>query len=192
MTLASLKPLSRLKRLDGLERLKNPFGKAAPRLPELPDLGKAVEEENISEEEQLARAIGSSRLARKLIELLQSFPNATIPELIALEWLERNEIGYAYQVPLFGGRTASGGIVLDMLVNYGVGQAYGWRIQGQMIHSLRGRPELDALQESALIGSTVLGQRIGDVIDIYDTRLLDEYRREDTLNLAYAGIEVGP
>lgn len=191
--LERLATLAGLKRLDGLERFENPLDKEAPDLPELPSLSEAVEEDDRSDlEQRIAREVGSNRLARKLMELLDRFPQATVPELIALEFLDRRGIDYEYQVPIFGGRQQKGGQILDMVVKFGVGRAYAWRIQGQVIHSLRGRPQLDAIQESALIGAQIGGTTIHDVLDIYDSRLEDEDRRQRVLEAALAGIELGP
>lgn len=187
-----LTKLKGLKRLDGLERMSNPLGKdGRSRLPSLPELGSKPDEPNKTLIEELADEVGSYSLAKKLAVLQGLLPNATIPELIAMEFLDRRGYEYQYQVPVGGGRARAGGIVLDFLVSSGAGRAMGWRIQGKVIHSLRGRGELDAIQAASLRGSYVQGTKLEDLVDLYDTKLLDPGTREGTLEKATTGISVG-
>lgn len=128
--------------------------------------------------------IGNEQVAKKCWELFQQYPRATLPELIAMEYLLRKQRRFVYQVygigfaiPDFLVFTMAGGII--------------WMIQGEYWHTLPGRKESDARIMRMLMGMKTNGVTIYKVLELWESDLYGE-KRESTLDKALAGIAVRP
>jgi hypothetical protein len=108
--------------------------------------------------------------------------NGSLPEFIVWEWLvnkkkQRPGIDFIYQHPIFGGRTAFGGFVLDYFFPL---QKMGWRVQGLRWHDTNPDDRArDQLAKMLLTSRGIL------VVDLYEDDLL--MRPDLALNLAWQG-----
>lgn len=162
--------LKRLKRLSGRRK-------------RLPDLDRprtpAVLKMEDSDLSVWAQRLGSEAEAKKMLALQKQYPQATLPELVTLDWLLRNGYDFEFQAPLFGGRRA-GGTVLDFLVFEG-GKAIAIAVNGDYWHTQKSVAQRDRQLMLRLLGAEASGFRISDVVtmwesDIYDKRPLVFYQ----------------
>ena len=136
-------------------------------------------------ERDLARLLGDEALARRLVRMQQRMPVASLPELIVFDWLQRNDIPFVFQGEFKGGRTRLGGTVPDFVVNVG-GRGLVLRVQGDYWHTRPGNSEKDFGQKVAMMGRTINGLRVQNVVDLWESDLYQ--RGERTMQLAMAGI----
>lgn len=179
--LAGLKRLPKLPDLGGRRRQD-----ALPPLPSIP-----TDEENISAEEErrraIARLVDDDSLSYRVMKLQGRYPQGTVPELVTMDWLMREGIGFYYQVDLFGGRRG-GGLVPDFIVQNGAG-VDAWLVQGEYWHTRNGKEEADAADYLRLRGTDFGTGRINNVIQLWDSQL---YRnRPEVFWAALAGLEMG-
>lgn len=139
-------------------------------------------------EQEIARALRDSTLARKIMALLKKFPYGTLPEMVALEYLERAGERFTYQAQVMGG-WRQGGLVPDFVVSRG-GNALALLINGVYWHNLPGKSEVDATSKLRLVGQYVNGARITDAIIVWESALLSP-ARERVLDAALQGVELG-
>jgi len=99
--------------------------------------------------------------------------NATIggslPEFIVWDWLvntkkQKEGLDFVYQWPIFGGRTAFGGFVIDFIFPL---QQMGWNVQGLRWHT--SNPD-DRARD--MIAKQMLASRGLKIIDLYEDDLL--------------------
>jgi hypothetical protein len=166
-------------------------------LPELPTLGdKAEWEQNLVDDKVAlwADALGSESLAKRLIKLEASgkYPDATLPELVALDWLEKNQYKHVFQQTLLGGRALKGGQVVDIVVELGSGVVI-LEVQGNYWHSKPGMPVRDAAQRLALANLKIYGKQVKAVIEVWESRLVQPIQsiRDDVMQCALLGIAKG-
>lgn len=139
-------------------------------------------------EADIARLVGSQRIARKVIALMRQYPNGTLPELLVMDWL--NDVGeeYVYQAPLNGGRSVKGGLVADFLVPVGAGWAC-WFIQGDYWHTKVGTIEKNTVDKTVALAQEYAGRKVESALELWEGRL---YKQRDYIcQMAMSGIEVG-
>jgi hypothetical protein len=188
-----------------MPRVKAPTFKKPDALKKLPGLSKAQRElpaptveltpirveQRVDETlEMLVRELGDRQLAKKVLKLKQQFPDGTFPELVTYEWLQRHGTRFEYQFTVLGGRQIRGGQVLDFVVDRGY-DVLVWEIQGQYWHTRPGKIQADEAERMALLGVEILGKKVGGVVEIWDTRIMDKYKRSPAFDAAMSGIEVG-
>ncbi len=156
--------MKRLKRAPRHGRTRLPRFKAAPVVRPVSDEAQQLD--------VWTERLGSEEDARRMISLAQAYPSATLPELVTLDWLQRNNYNFEFQAPVFGGKRASGG-VLDFLVFNGA-SAQAWFIQGEYWHSQRRMAERDKTLFLRLLGATISGFRVTAAIELWED---DVYRR---------------
>lgn len=185
-----LKGLPKLRKLSVLRGLPDLEGRRRkPALPELP--GVTEESDTLSPAEErrreIARLVGDDGLAHRVMKLQREHPQGTVPELVAMDWLQREGIAFYYQTELFGGRRG-GGLVPDFLVQTGA-NSDAWMIQGEYWHSRDGKEEADAADYLRLRGTDFGTGRIQNVLQLWDSAI---YRnRPDVFWAAMAGVEMG-
>lgn len=175
-----------LKRLPGLSK--------EPRQPPAPTLApKPIRSEQRADAtlQMLTKALGDRQLAKKVLKLKQQFPLGTFPELVTYQWLEQHGLRFFFQFAVLGGREIRGGQVLDFVVDRGYDVLI-WEVQGQYWHTRPGKVQGDAAERMALLGLNILGKKVGGVVEIWDTRIMDKYKRSPAFTAALSGIEVGP
>jgi hypothetical protein len=184
---AEFKKPQGLKRLPGLGKTV----KAKP-LPDLDDGPERVENLVDTELTRLTDALGDGRLAKKLLKLKKQFPDATMLELAIMEFLDRKQVRYEFQKWLLGGRKIRGGQVTDFTVDMGT-YVIIIEAQGSYWHNRPGSHANDEAQKFALLGLSVWGKKIKKVIAVWEQRIMqpNKTKREQTLQLALSGIEVG-
>ena len=117
----------------------------------------------------------------------KQLPYATTPELICYIWLTDKGIPFDYQAEAQGGRTHTGGSVVDFLVR--PGRVWAIRIQGTYWHNLTQNQFNDEVRRKLLEGSTILGYQVDGVVDCWEQRIYQD--RDMVFTYAIAGIEVG-
>jgi hypothetical protein len=166
-------------------------------IPELPTLAEKPEWEQSMVDDKVAlwaAALGSESLAKRLIKLEASgkYPDATLPELVALDWLTKNQYKHVFQQTLLGGRALKGGQVVDIVVELGTGVVI-LEVQGNYWHSKPGMPQRDAAQRLALMNMSVYGKKVTAVIEVWESRLVQPVQsiRDDVMQCALMGIAKG-
>jgi hypothetical protein len=107
-----------------------------------------------------------------------------------MEWLDRKGVKYEFQKWLLGGRALRGGQVVDFAVDLGVSTLI-WEVQGNYWHMRPGKPQVDEAQKFALLGLSVFGKKVTGVVALWESRLIDKYKRNHVMEMAMAGIELG-
>lgn len=183
--------LPRIKRITGLERLPDLGGKSKRRKKTEPiGLVMPVSMSGADDEEKrIAWLYGDERLAARVRKLQYEFPDGSVPELVALDWLRWKGIDFYYQAQLFGGWGRSGGLVPDFLL---LGPYMGrvWLIQGDYWHTQTSKQASDATAKLKLIGAIWNGVEIKTVTSVWEGNLRDGAIRQRTLDLALVGIEM--
>jgi len=193
MTLAS--PLKALHKPKSLKKLRGLGG--SYKLPPIPDL--SVEPERIAAVtddavQNLTNPLGDEQLAKRVLKMKKNeYPNATMPELVAIDFLKRRGTKWGFQVWALGGRKTIGGQVLDLIVDMGMGIAI-WEIQGNYWHNRPGKMQLDKAQKFALVGIEIWGKPVTKVLEIWESRIMTDNRsrRRQVFEMAMSGIELGP
>jgi hypothetical protein len=185
--------------------VKAPQVKKPKSLKRLPGLGKPIKEEPLpsldtapqriasvvdDELEALTRTLDDRQLAKRVLKLKQKFPTGTFPELVVYDWLERHNARFEYQFAVLGGRAIKGGQVLDFVVDRGI-DVLVWEIQGLYWHTRPGKIRADEAERLALLGIEILRKKVGGVVEIWDTRIMDKHKRSSALNAAMNGLEMG-
>jgi hypothetical protein len=188
-----------------MAKVKTPVYKKPDSFKGLPGLGKKKRQQplpkledtvqlvaNLVDDElaNLTRAVGDEKYAKKLLKLKKKFPDGTMPELVVMEWLDRKGIKYEFQKWLLGGRAIRGGQVVDFALDLGVSSMI-WEVQGNYWHSRQGKPQIDEAQKFALLGLSVFGKKVTRVVALWESRLMDKYKRNNVMEMAMSGIELG-
>lgn len=132
-----------------------------------------------------AGKLGSTTEAKRMMTLAQKFPQASLPELVTMDWLNRNGYDYEFQVPIMGGRRVAGGAVLDFVVITG-GQAIAWAVQGEYWHTRRNIRLRDQAQYERLLGQYVAGFRVHSIAQLWEDAIY--HQRPMVFYQALAGI----
>ena len=180
MTFTPLSDLKDFKKKYGLKRLKR-LSTLGPRYHKYPPLKPppTLEPPPNLEDQMLMEIMRRGNLdkqeAERVMDLAETYPAGSLPELITYDFLNRHGQPFIYQVALFGGRAAAGGVIPDFVVGYDSSRAYAWNIQGEYWHTTAGKAERDAAAALKMRGAQVAGWTISDVIplwefDIYEKR----------------------
>lgn len=137
---------------------------------------------------ELTNRLGDERLAKRVRTLQAQYPAGTVPELVTMDWLDKQRYRYIYQAQLWGGRAAAGGLLPDFVVasNGAIGQA--WQIQGEYWHGKKGlaKQSSDAAAALTMTGQVVDGIRIEKVMNLWESDIYN--RRPEVFEYALAGI----
>jgi hypothetical protein len=137
----------------------------------------------------LSRALASESLAKRIRTLQRErHPYGTVPEMITLDYLEKNNREHVYQAALYGGNRP-GGLIVDFLVE----MPGGWRglaIQGIYWHNIPGKREKDTADKLRTIGTKYMGQVIFDVVFVWENQIVcPDPKRTAVLDDSLVGIE---
>lgn len=145
-----------------------------------------------SKAEAIWSEMGGHERDRKIAEeaaalFKDKLPEATTPELVTYLWLQKKGLQFEYQVEAAGGRSTTGGSVVDFLVHGS--RVWAWRIQGHYFHSAPDKAAKDEIAKKFLIGATTSsGYQIDGVVDVWDFQIYQD--RENVLTLATVGIQL--
>lgn len=185
--------LEKLKKPDSMKGLSG-LGKTT-KLPPLPKpQQQAPRVENLVDQAlmRLTDVVGDEKLAKRILKLKEKYPDASTLECAMMEYFDRKGIRYIFQQTLLGGRKVRYGQVVDFLIDKG---AYVLVIeaQGNYWHTRRGKPQVDAAQRLALLGTTYRGKPIQQVVEVWESRIMQPKRsmRERTMSQALSGIGLG-
>jgi len=147
---------------------------------------KAPDYSDLPEEyQELAQRIGENN-ARICYRLEQRGITAdSSAELLAYNFLERNNIPFYHQVPIWGGKIPNG-LVVDFLLLHWPAGGMVWRIQGVWWHGRSDTVYSDKAEKQRLIGASAYGITIMRVVDLWDT---DIYASRKSLEDGLKGIE---
>ena len=181
--------LPKLKGLSSLKKLK-PLGPET-KLPVIPLYGGVIGEKS---EDPLVFEIwqvmgGRERdlkMARQCATLKQRLPDATTPELITYVWLTERAIDFQFQVEAAGGRSTTGGSIIDFVVRYGKDWAI--RTQGSYWHNRVEQIGLDEIRRKNIIGSYIGKYQIDGVVDTWEEDIYSD--RDTVLSLAITGYQL--
>lgn len=141
------------------------------------------------EVQELANVLNDEKLAKRVVNMRRTkHPYGTVPEMIMVDYLDSVGERYKYQAQLYGGWRA-GGLVPDFVVSRG-GRGRAILINGLYWHNIPGKRVKDAADKLRILGSIYEGEMIGDVVAVWENRLMSEDRRR-TMELAIAGVELG-
>ncbi len=140
------------------------------------------------------RALGDVNLAKRILKLRAQYcktTSGTIPELLVMDWLNRQHQNYLFQYPLFGGRMKQGGQVVDFAVDTGA-KAIIIEVQGIYFHSTPGKVQFDEAERLALLGVQLWGKPVS-LVEVWESRLVTpvKERREAVMRAAMQGEELG-
>lgn len=136
----------------------------------------------------IARLVGSQRVAKRVMALMKTYPNGTLPELLVMDWLNEQGEEYVYQAPLGGGKAVKGGLVADFLVPVGGGWSC-WFIQGDYWHTMVGTTEKNTVDKMMAVSQQYAGKEIQLALELWEGKL---YKQRDYVCLmAMSGIELG-
>jgi len=172
-----------------LRRTMKGIGREPRQLPKLKDEKRINQPLDIVDEKtrQTERVLGDLTQAKRVIKLQEEFPRGTLPELVAMDWLNSRHHHYFYQVEVLGGRRA-GGLVPDFVLPKG-GEALAILVQGTYWHEGFENVQKTQTAVERLKGSIVFGQRISEVVEVWDRKLFED--RDRVMGLAVVGIGVG-
>jgi len=132
---------------------------------------------------------GDERLGRKIYAMQSSFPDATTPELLAIEYLERKKITYLYQPYIFGGKAAGKGVP-DFALPQGPYWNI-WEINGDYWHSAK----FETKEDQRATRRRLLHHRFNGLTVLYWSQIweTDIYNRRDyAFDQAVQGIGLRP
>lgn len=119
----------------------------------------------------ILQRVQDTNLARRVYTLQQKFPHATIPELVTMDWLNRHNIIFRYQVPILGGRRLQGGRVPDFVI-LDTADAMVWAIQGDYFHTQRYNRGIDVAAMLRVMGQIVDGHKINRYVELWESDIL--------------------
>lgn len=131
--------------------------------------------------------LGDSSLVKRIMQLKQFYSRASTPELVAMDWLDRNSVPYIYQAQAFGGRNISGGLVPDFVIQNG-NKGMVWAIQGDYWHTKRYNREIDTAAKMRLLGQVVAGLLITQYVELWEQQIYQHM--PEIFILAMAGISM--
>ena len=183
-----IKKIGMLPKIGKLKPIKVKTPKITEMGSELPELSALADLES-SEVKDLRRILGddpeTEQLIKRVLALKEKEPVASLPELIAYDWLTRKDIPFTFQGSIYGGRLFRGGQIPDFIIPQG-GMALAWRIQGEYWHSKPGAEEKDLVSKLRLLAGTLNGLQVSAVVDCWERDIYEN--REQVFKLALAGI----
>jgi len=185
-----LKRLSRVSRLRDLQGLPDLAGrKKRKSKPTSKDLRLPRIADTDDEENDIARMYGDRALAKRIRTLQRQYTDASVPELVVMDWLRWRNVPFDYQVSMFGGWAQQGGVVPDFVL-MGDYAGHVLQIQGDYWHGSMRKQAQDMAAKMKLIGTFWGGHAITNVTNIWEINLKNPASRQRTLDLALAGIEM--
>lgn len=170
-----------MRRMPALPGVRGGRAGALERMP-VPEFEKSAEQQAL---DLVTRQIGGDeKLAKRVMKLKEKYPQGTAPELIVYDWLTRQSVPFSYQAVLFGGRAQRGGLLPDFVVTYG--RTMAWQVQGEYWHSTKLKGDNDYYANLRMLGQVVDGQRIEQVVELWEDDIY--HRRPGVLWNALAGV----
>lgn len=181
----SFKGFSKPKEMKGFGRKRKQEDAFAPAKTE-----KVSFQTKSAHEQDVARALKDDDLTRRVLNLEKAHPYGTVPEMLAMDWLDKNLAEYVYQAKVNGGYRP-GGLVPDFLVKR-AGEGLALLIHGDYWHNIPGKREKDETDKLRLIGSYSNGVRIDDAVIVWESRLMrSRQARDEAMENALQKIELG-
>lgn len=168
---------TRIKKKKRLKKFVKPIKPQELELDFKPILGSGVQVVTDPLVSEVHRQLGGKSedlpLAKRVVANQQKFPQATVPELVAYDWLKANNHQFRFQLQAFGGRSVAGGLVPDFLVQHGAG-ALVWLVQGEYWHSSLQQQERDRYAIEAMQGMVIDGVEVNDVVQLWEDDIYEQ------------------
>lgn len=167
-----IKPLRRRPRVGFIQ----PTSKRSYVGPELPERGRGLRQLDTTPEQlrRLERRIGRKR-ADRAWDVMQRV-QATAPEALVYDWLERWQYSFDFQSSQLGGLWVRGGAVVDFAIyNMSFEGVYLWRVQGEYWHDTPDKHLRDRLQKDRLRNIKIQGMPVAAVVDLYEFDIYDKW-----------------
>lgn len=176
-----LKGLKGISKSRDMKRLRGIGARERQQPPQAPDVPPVTQPDR-GREEELAQALGDDELARRVVKLTERFPYGTVPEMLAMDWLDKNLADYVYQAQVNGGYR-QGGQVPDFVVKQG-DRGIALLIQGDYWHNVPGKRQADEADRIRLRGQYYQGVILEAVIWIWESLLMQSKQRRDEVMAA--------
>lgn len=127
------------------------------------------------------------KFVKKILTLRQGFTQATFPEMITYDWLTSQGLAFVYQGEIYGGRRQPGGLLPDFVIDVG-GAGIAWQVNGEYWHGRLDQKANDAANNIRLLGQTVNGLVIDQVVELWER---DIYKRRPFIfTMALGGLGI--
>lgn len=142
-------------------------------------------------EKEIAQALHDDELAKRVVKLLEKHPYATVIEMLAMDWLDKNLAEYVYQAQVNGGYRAQGAVP-DFVLKDGNSEWIALLINGNYWHDVNNGHQNDVTDKLALTGSYYQGRIIAAVVIIWESRLMrSKQARDEAMLAATQRVELG-
>jgi hypothetical protein len=138
--------------------------------------------------DRLGRQPRDWKLAQRVATLMRTYPNGTVPELVAMDWLNQMQIPFIYLAQIYGGHARKGGVEVDLLFEQG-GVGVAWLVHGNYWHSRPEVSESDVGDKLRFLGATYHGIKIEKVVALWERKIY--FCRPQVFEQGLAGIELG-
>jgi hypothetical protein len=138
--------------------------------------------------DRLGRQPRDWKLAQRVATLMRTYPNGTVPELVAMDWLNQMQIPFIYLAQIYGGHARKGGVEVDLLFEQG-GVGVAWLVHGNSWHSRPEVSESDVGDKLRFLGATYHGIKIEKVVALWERKIY--FCRPQVFEQGLAGIELG-
>ena len=144
-----------------------------------------------SRAEHLGQVLKDDELGKRVAKLEEKHHYATVPEMLAMDWLDKNLADYVFQAKVNGG-FRPGGLVPDFVLRR-MDKGIALLIHGEYWHNVPGKREKDAVDKLRLVGQYTNGVYIDKAVIVWESRLMrSKQQRDEAMTAALQGIELGP
>lgn len=133
---------------------------------------------------KIGRGSEEETLARRLLGLWPAYPDATLPELMAVEWLLRNNVDFYFQQLASGGKTVKGGRVPDIVIPMGA-TCLVILVQGSYWHPSAYQ---ELMTRIIIMSSTIAGMKPWAVVQVWEEQIYDD--QDYVMSVAMQGVEL--
>ena len=133
---------------------------------------------------KIGRGSEQEALAKRVVALEQYYPQATLPELIAIDYLKQKSVEFYFQELVAGGRNVKGGRVLDIVIPMGA-QALVINVQGEYYHP---SAQVETMTRVIIMSSIIAGMKPWAYVEVWEDDIYMDQKR--VMDSALAGIQL--
>lgn len=181
-----LPSLPRRRPIPGLQKDWK-FGKSTPKWPEVTRTTgfASLTDPRIAEIlGKIGRGSEQEALAKRVVALEQLYPQATLPELVTIDYLKQKSVEFYFQELVAGGRNVKGGRVLDFVIPQG-GQCLVLAVHGEYWHPSE---QQETMTRLIIMSSIIAGMKPWAYVEIWEDDIFLDADR--VLDSAMAGIQL--
>lgn len=166
------------KAFGGRSKTPKSFEPKTGRLPDLED----------DELERMLYRLKDATLVKRVRKLRGQWPNATLPELVTMDFLLRRGIRHVFQAG-FGKSRTGGFITPDFVVQIGPGMAAVWEVQGGFWHTKHKTPDSDRRRSAYFMNRSYQGMKIVKYVELWESRIYSQ--NPQVFEAALSGFNLG-